>query len=239
VVSGASKGGGVGMIMGRRIVQRANCWAIGAVAFLAIFCSLRSSANAFEIKRGNGAETPPTDRPPTVIALDNYKLLQLPSGACAPIKDGFEETELKLTPLQMPFVKHNQAYEWRAGNETGTTFWHREALQGGLSKIVIYFSALDLQVTFTATSIAETISQKAIDSGNRDDHVDLKIDPDGWTPGSSFILLNEHTHEGIQISYWSRWPISNSQAKPSENSNIRFSSIQRGTAECRVLRATN
>jgi hypothetical protein len=226
MVCGAEQRGGVGMIMGRRIIHRKNFRALGAA--IAFLVALPYTANCFEATRGSGAAELPADRPAPVVAVeDNTK--RISADVCFHRIGPNLEKQLErfMVRLSEPYQKSGETFEWRIGNESGATYWSWAALDGFRHQMTLYFPALDLMIKTTVSSTIYAWSDgPAFEQG------------DHWVGDLLLTFVDETTNEGLRVAYWSRADGNKDEMGRTlpkfENRNVGLKMIERGTSDCRM-----
>ena len=182
VVYGAKQDGGVGMSMKSITAAHINC--VIAVGLNVLFACLPEFVNADD------------DQSPKVSLEPSTNTFKVP--ICHRITDDVETRVLEMSRLPQPVAKRGQLYEWKIGNDSGLTYWHRTALANGGYEIALYFSAIDLPIHIEATTI---YSQR---SGHSDFSVTPLPKPGDWEPGTWFYLSDRTTGKTLHVSYLHR-----------------------------------
>lgn len=185
-----------------------------------------------ENEQFNGTNSNAVAAPTPEISLDG-KSIQLPSGECNPIPDDLESKIPGLNRLEKSFNSKGLQFAWHKTFGGTSTYWNRERIDDARHRISMLVENLDLTLQFAATSIAAVLSENELKTGIHDDALLLDPISEGWSPGLSFILLDDTTHEGIHIGFWS---FRNGDIwRP--NAALRF--LHKGSAVCRRLVGSN
>jgi hypothetical protein len=217
MVSDAEQGGRVGMKMCRRNLQRTIYCAVCSA--LIILAALGWSPETL----AQSSESKPE------ILLESSRILVLRPKAClSPMLSNVEARLNSLGvifPLPAPIEIDGRLYEWRIGNDRGTTYWHREFIDVGRYAIRLYIRDLNLHLLIVATSISY------------DDHpnilgytTEVPSSDDGKTQGTSLNFLDLSNGEGMLISFWSRR--SSQGAWDDKDRNVRVRSVVKQTVKC-------
>jgi hypothetical protein len=231
VVSGVKQGGGEGMGTNMKLFSVPELHSIFKV--LIIFGTSFASAVALENAdlRDKVAQSE-VAVPAPIIALD-YKRIHLPSGDCFPIPEDLESKIPGLEFLAESVTKDGHTFQWRKSSNGNAIYWDRERIENNMYRLAVYIEKIGQSFQFNATSMAAVLTPIELEGGIHQDYLSLERAPEGWSPGLSFIVLNEDAHEGLHIGFWSLlidgvW---------TPNKELRF--VNKGAAICRRLRGSN